>query len=1297
MAHPSALNDPIALSALALDGSSNTLNALSELYILQDAAGRWASDSGIDLRGEDVCPSDMFDIIGGTGIGGFYAVLFARLELTIGQVIQAHRMLEERLFCAEIWSQGQQNDNMKALNDTLGDIFVELNIDISLDSPFEDDIHSTKCIVCVLNVVSAETCRLLRNYRPRGSHSPLCTIRQVLHATLTDCDNLPPVRIQDEDFISALNGYANPARVLIKELGNSFPRRSMVACVASIGAGHSGPQHLTNALDPKALSSLLQSSELIANEFASLCHELGAFFFRLSVTSQLPRTCALDEAHSRVKGAVMGYLDAHGTTKTLDELAEALTERPEVVSLVRLGSLAGKDGQSELVARVQQVQQRLDETIFRDINNWLTPIQQTSKLDSDIQSRGETTCEWILQDTTFMQWMEGLGGLFWYHGLMGTGKTFTISFLIQSLLRRNDIYVAYYYFEFTNPITLSEEALHRSLVSQLASADPATMRDFHQKHNYGGYQPQLATLQATLKALVSASPKPVFIMIDALDELPPAQRKYLFGSLSAFCNSGSSIGTHIMVTSREDRDIWDALGGTADFQLGVQGDLVRQDIAVYVDQQLAAKKWTLWPRDEVELMRRILNERAGGQFRMVACQVNILLQAGTSDMLLKSLHSLPTTLGNTYEHILDQIRKELRGCARVLFTFLSFSSELMTVTELNALVAVDFGDESNPDQVPLFQKANHFHDPLDLLDLGTSLVSKTTYLGWRGYLQLSHASVKEYLLVESDRWFTLQEGPAHNLIAGACLAVLLHFEALEHSVIPFPYSLMSWFEHIFPNGPPSLLSQQKALYTTYPWPSAGFYLKAYDLGSPLSSAASFCLLDFLKTCLTTNIWDEDTLESALIAAAGSERPETLTLQAFHLLFNHTEKSGFHTPLGEALRAASDAGNLGVVQFIVEKNTDINAVGGQHWTALQAAACRGCLEVVQFLVENGANIGVVGGEYGTALQAAAAQAGNLNVVQLLLEKGADVNEVGGKYGTALHAAAKAGDPEVVEFLIKNGADIRAVVGKYGTLLQAAAAARTENLKVVQLFVEKGSDVNEAGGRYGTPLQAAAKGVHLGAVEFFVNMGADVHAVGGKYGTPLQAAAQIGQLETVRFFLEMGVDVNKVGGKYGTALQGAARCGHLVVVRFLIEMGADVHAVGGKYGTPLQAAARAGELWVVKFLVEMGADVHTVGGKYGTVLQAAVKGGHSGVVEFLVEMGVDVQAAGGMNGTVLQAAEKGGDLEMVHVEQGVDMPTLGGKHGSALRAATHPGSLGVIQLFSESDALANVIDVDENVAP
>ncbi|KAH8834271.1 hypothetical protein DL96DRAFT_1810581 [Flagelloscypha sp. PMI_526] len=1093
MSHLDNPKDLKPLTVLSFDGSSNNMTALSELYILQDAAGRWASDSGLNLRSEEVCPSDMFDVIGGTGIGGFYAVLFAHLELIISQVIQASRVLEERLFASEGWSQRQPNASLDALNSSLDQIFAELEIETPLDSFFEDSIPLTKCVVCVLNSISGDTCHLLRNYRPRGSQSPQCTVRQVLQATFADRDHLPPISIQDEYFISALNGFANPTHVLMKELGNAFPKGSKVACVASIGAGRFVPQLLTNATnpsDPSAIVRLLQSSELVANEFASQCHELGAFYFRLSANLEVPQTGSLSQAYSQVKGMSMAYLQAQEATSKLDELVETLIDRRDVVSLERLGSLAGKDGQSQLVARVQEILQHLDDSIFCDINSWLQPIQQTSKLDSNIQVRGVATCQWILLDSTYEQWIEAKGGLFWYHGLMGTGKTVMSSFIIQSLLRRDDIRLAYYYFD-TNPTTLSEEALFRSLLVQLAAAAPDVMRALHKKHNRGSLQPQLSTLQEALKDLMLASPKPVFIVIDAIDEVPPLQRKYLLQTLLVFCRSEFLEHSHIMVTSREDRDIHDAFNSRVDFQLAVQGSLVQKDIAAYIDQQLAAKKWSLWPRRDIELMRQILNERACSQFRMVACQVDILLQVKTSADMAKCLHSLPKTLASTYEYILDQIPDNLRSAARSLFAFLTFAYDDISINELSTLIVVEFGDDSNPDQPPIFQEDNCFHDPLDLLDLGGSFVTKTEFLGTGVSLQLAHASVKEYFLLDSGGWFALQQGPAQNLIAGACMAVLLHYQISPHDPnTTFLYSQKNWFKHIFPSGSRVLLSQQKAMFA--------FLQSLEDFGDsahfPLVDAALWCLFDFINMLLSVETWDADALGSALVEAAGSpDRDGELAIKCCDLLLQHGASMKYLGEVGTPLHVAAVEENLEVAQFLVERGADVNAAGGPFGTPLQAAAQCASLEIVKLLVDNGAEVNRV--EAGrTALQVAT-WPGSLVVVRFLVEKGADVNYVG-EESPILCAAAWTGRLEVVELLLENGADVNAGgAGESPTALHAAV--ESGNLEIVQLLVEKGADINAVGRDNKTVLEAAEQWERWEIISF------------------LEKGVQVGQNDTTDF--------------------------------------------------------------------------------------------------------------------------------------------------------------------------------------
>ncbi|KAH8834344.1 hypothetical protein DL96DRAFT_491266 [Flagelloscypha sp. PMI_526] len=134
--------DVKAITALTFDGSSNSLDSLSELYILQEAAARWAFDTGKDVEGDEVHPSEMFDIIAGTGIGGFYAILFARLNFTVGQAIQAHYILEERLFTSEAWPLKDQTVCMKILDAALDEIMRDS--ETSLHSSFKEGKPRTK-------------------------------------------------------------------------------------------------------------------------------------------------------------------------------------------------------------------------------------------------------------------------------------------------------------------------------------------------------------------------------------------------------------------------------------------------------------------------------------------------------------------------------------------------------------------------------------------------------------------------------------------------------------------------------------------------------------------------------------------------------------------------------------------------------------------------------------------------------------------------------------------------------------------------------------------------------------------------------------------------------------------------------------------------------------------------------------------------------------------------------------------------------------------------------------------------
>ncbi|KAH8804066.1 hypothetical protein DL96DRAFT_738473 [Flagelloscypha sp. PMI_526] len=659
--------------------------------------------------------------------------------------------------------------------------------------------------------------------------------------------------------------------------------------------------------------------------------------------------------------------------------------------------------------------------------------------------------------------------------IVGTGKTVMSSFIIETLQKQDDIHVAYYYFEFTSPAALSEVALYHSLIAQLAAASPGTVRSFYQKHNNGGLQPQLSTLRTTLNELVTASSKPVFIVIDALDEFSVAQRKCLLESLITFCRLDSASRTHLMTTSREELDIQREFEGV-DFELGVQGDLVRQDIAVFVDRQLAAQKWMFWPRDDIEMMRRSLNKRADGQFRMVACQMDILQRVKSFNQLRESFHSLPKSLVETYNYILERIPGELRVQAHRLFAILSFAFSPISIHELSALIAVDFGNEQDvDDDIPVFREKNRFHDPLDILELGTSLVSRVESKARGIHLQLAHASVKEHFLGSRWDWFSLHQDLTHSIIARSCLALLSHFRILQHIhpvYNPYTYSTNYWYRHVLPNGPMQLSRQQQFLYASFPWPclsttilSLYRYLRT---NSPIASAASFGLFDLLKTFLNARMWSPDLLAGALVEAARSLQPCLISLQCCILLITHNANINALANHSFPLQSASSCGHLEIVQFLVEKGAEVNAVGGEHGTALQAAARYGSLETVRFLIEKGAEVNALGGKNWTALHAAATR-GCLEIVKLLLEKGADVNVVGGEDGTALQASARHGSLDVARFLVEKGADVNAVGGEYGTALHGSAY--WGSLEIVRFLVEKGAEAQIISEKHGTALDAA----------------------------------------------------------------------------------------------------------------------------------------------------------------------------------------------------------------------------------
>jgi ankyrin repeat protein/Cdc6-like AAA superfamily ATPase len=935
------------------------------------------------------------------------------------------------------------------------------------------------------------------------------------------------------------------------------------------------------------------------------------------------------------------------------------------------------------------------------IHKWLSAPDPSTNYQKALKQRQDGTGLWFLESEQFTSWKIEAASCLWLYGIPGCGKTILSSAILQDLLRNCDDdpskAVVYFYFDFNDTQKQYVEKMLRSIISQLwqqALDIPASLDTLFSSHQDGQLQPSLEALIDVAHNMMQASPQ-IYIVLDALDEC--AQRPELMEILLTMARWQLQ-NMHLIVTSRKERDIENSI---KDFvgeenSICLQDIIVDKDIQQYVQQRLSNDKSLSKWRENVALKQEIEDALMKGslgmyfypltrhsvsradkstRFRWAVCQLDALGKCRNRATLRRSLATLPPTLDKTYDRILSAIKEEDSEYAIRILRWLTFSAQPLSLEQVAEVIAIDV------ERDPAFDREEVLEDPLEALDICSSLVTTTTAEDGGQFAVLAHYSVKEYLL--SDRiqkgkaaQYSMQSAICHSLIAKACLGYLLQFQYSES----IPEGALEQFKLAF---------YAAEFWTSHASKSENRIVDISEIALQLLSVDNPAYLNWIRIHDLDSRW---ILSSSQLDRMPDDVPAPLYYLALcglgglmkRLLLNVgidvNAQGGFY---GNALQAASYRGHEYVVELLLDRGADVNAQGGTDGNALHAASYTGHEQVVKLLLSQGADVNAQGGYYGNALQAASYE-GSEQVVELLLDHGADVNAQGGYYGKALQAASYTGRERIVKLLLEQGADVNAQAGTDGNALQAASAEGRE--QVIRLLLSQGADVNAQAGYYGNALQAASYGGHEQVVELLLSQGADVEAQGGHYGNALPAASSGGSEQVVKLLLDRGVDINAQGGYYGNALQAASARGREPVVKLLLDQGANINAQGGNYGNALQAASYGGYEQVVELLLSQGADVNAQGGRYGNTLQAASYGGSEQVVKLLLDRGVDINAQGGYYGNALQAASYGGSEQVVKLllDQGVDVNAQGGYYGNALQAASYKGRKQVAKLLLNQGA-------------
>jgi len=166
----------------------------------------------------------------------------------------------------------------------------------------------------------------------------------------------------------------------------------------------------------------------------------------------------------------------------------------------------------------------------------------------------------------------------------------------------------------------------------------------------------------------------------------------------------------------------------------------------------------------------------------------------------KTLKSLPPTLDETYSRILLSLSAGSADLVAKMLVCITFAWRPLNITELAEAVIFEPGCSEIDEDA-------RFFDPMEIIELCGSLITLTGGNDTLPSVNLSHYSVKEYLL--SDRTttrdltrFNWRMRDAHNYIVSACITYwsLDFFRVKNSPVKPLDIREQPQFEAQISNG-----------------------------------------------------------------------------------------------------------------------------------------------------------------------------------------------------------------------------------------------------------------------------------------------------------------------------------------------------------------------------------------------------------------------------------------------------------------------------------------------------------------
>ncbi|KAF5644142.1 hypothetical protein F25303_6075 [Fusarium sp. NRRL 25303] len=1012
----------------------------------------------------------------------------------------------------------------------------------------------------------------------------------------------------------------------------------------------------------------------LAREEGVLCFEMEAAGLMNHFPCLIIRgICDYADSHKNKEWQGFAALTAAAYAKELLQKivpTEIQHEKPLVKVLGEINEslqsiTASVKGTSETVNSIQSEKRRLD------IERWLKPSRYSTNVVKARMRRHAGSGLWFIHSPIFEEFKAGTRKHLWLHGLAGCGKTVLSSRIFDYLNDTSGIPTLTYYFDFNDVEKQSLDGHFRSLAFQLCQcggeAALAMLYELFTSCENGSRDPDESHLESCIKSMLDTIGR-VFILIDALDECKSKD------SLLPWLSRLAEENVQFLLTARPEDDfqhqIVDLFG--EDNCLSLDTTAVNNDIKSYV------------------------------RFRWAACQMDSLEACLTPNDVREALVSLPPTLSETYDLMLENIPPQYKKDSLRLLNFILNCEHPLSPPEAVEVLAT----RSTPKQDRLrFDPENRLFNFSDIEKYYPGMISIVEVI-WEEFeeitckeVHLTHFSVKEYLrqcstfcplnsaiaITQTSLTYLKDiNGPFYRMCAEFPLAAravdiwprfgkraqshkqiaemigdfLLDSENISRSYRLFDRTLFGVRVLKEDNG-------GLFLHIITPYQKSGLQETVkYMLRSPHFEAR------------------DDEKEAYLVIAIRNKDPELAEI----LIRHGISPDASHPSYGPAVNNASQVGLRSLVKALIQAGANVNRWDrASDWmAALSAASEHGHLEIVEDLLKAGAHVGL---QDSVKL---ALENGHTKIVELLRDKACKVGRVAvellesaASHGTAelvrqllatnpyrrcksaaLSKACESGRVEIARILLSEGAEDNAIV----------LAAKSGNENIVRMVLDNTSGLGEVvdlAKEFGLAIYMkkafvkALEGCHQRALTALLDALVN-HAHTKEYDT-LRAASEVQSHQVLKDF---SVLIREEHHPYFidtvSQLHEILLGDHRIILQSLLK------EAGEKYGaTPLHLAAQRECITVVERLLNLGHAVDKKDTIESTPLHSAR---NKDIIGALLSAGADVNARDFLGWTPLHRVSQTASPEAIRtlLRAKANIFALTNDKRTALHIATEHGS-------------------------